>query len=121
MKPSRRSLPSLESLETRFCPAVRVSVLGSAMTVLGDHAANAISISDTGAGGITVVGDGRTFNASGITSLRVRAQDGNDQLSYTLTGASTGIRAIDIDLEKGNDSASVDLAAGVASGSLTFE
>ena len=121
MKPTRRPSPRLESLETRLTPTVRVSVLGSAMTVLGDNAINSIAITDNGSGGITVVGDGQTFNAVGISTLRVRAQDGNDQLSYTLSAASTGTRVIDLDLEKGDDTASVDLKAGVASGSFTFE
>lgn len=121
MLTSRRFRPALESLEGRACPAVFVSVVGTVMTVVGDNAANTIAIRDDGAGYLTVTADGQKFEGTGITAVRVRAQAGDDAVSYALTAPLTGLRSVDLDLEKGNDAALIDLRPGVAGGALNFQ
>lgn len=112
----RRSL-RLENLEARECPAATITVLGSVMTIRGDNLANNIAISDNGQNAVTATVDALApVTATGITTIRVNAEAGNDVFAYRLTGAAGTPRSLFVDLGKGNDSGSLNLGAGFAAG-----
>lgn len=111
----------VEALELRDCPAVFLSVVGNTLVALGDNGNNTVTITDDGRGGVSATGDGRTVSGTGISNILVSTQAGADTFSYALTGALAGNRLLAVDLGRGDDTGSLNLAAGVASGNLLAE
>jgi len=76
-------VPSLEALESRWCPVVSASALRGTLTVLGDAAANSINLQDNANGTVVLRADGaapRTF--TGISRIVLDGRDGNDTIDY---------------------------------------
>ena len=55
-RPFRQFAPSLETLETRFCPTVSVVASGHTLLIQGDDSANRVSITDNGSAGGELTG-----------------------------------------------------------------
>jgi hypothetical protein len=112
----RRTVLGCEHLEGRDCPAI--IVLGSYMAVVGTSAADAVAITDDGAGTVTATLNGTTRTATGIQTVAVLTFGGNDSISYTLTGAQSGRRAVAVDAGAGDDT--VSLTGGAVGGLFAF-
>lgn len=105
-----RSL-QFDVLEDRNCPST-VIVDAGVLVVQGDDEANSIAITDDGAGNLTAVVDGQTYNASNISKVVVHGRDGDDDFSYQLTGErTTGLR-LNLHMGDDNDLVTLDFAAG---------
>jgi hypothetical protein len=86
-----RFAPRLEELESRLTPTLTVTHIGSSLAI---HAVGPLQVNsshfahvfDDGAGDITVVADGVTTTATGITSISMSGGNFVDQMAYTLTG-----------------------------------
>jgi hypothetical protein len=83
--------PRIEELECRLTPALTVTHVGTSLTIaaVGTAQLNSshfVHIFDDGAGDITVVADGVTTTATGITSISLSGGKFVDVMAYTLTG-----------------------------------
>jgi hypothetical protein len=112
----RRTVLGCEHLEGRDCPAI--IVIGSYMAVIGTAAADAVAITDDGAGTVTATLNGTTRTAAGIQTVAVLTFGGADSISYTLEGAQSGRRAVVVDAGAGNDT--VSLEGGAVGGLFAF-
>jgi hypothetical protein len=112
-----RFLPSPEALEDRCCPVVSIVPLGRTLLVLGDGAANTVTVTDQGNGTVaaTVTGPSNSAarTANNVTTIVVLAGDGADTVTYQLDSPLTTARALLVELGRGNDSATLDASAGV--------
>lgn len=118
---ARHSLLQCEHLETRDCPAVRIGVAGPLLFVIGDRAANTIAITDDGKGTVTATSGTQSVTGTGIRAIRVNAEAGDDNVTYTQTAARTVPLALSIDLGKGNDTGKIDMKAGATAGLIAAE
>jgi hypothetical protein len=112
---SGRFVPRLEALGDRWCPSVTVQRFGSELWVLGNGAADTVSIMDNGQGQVSVTADGRTVTRTGVKQIQVHTRGGDDAVDYTLTGPATRESRLKIDLGAGNDTATLE-ADGVRLG-----
>jgi hypothetical protein len=112
---SDRFVPRLEALSDRWCPSVTVQRFGSELWVLGNGAADTVSVTDNGQGQVSVTADGRTVTRTGVKQIQVRTGAGDDVVNYTLTGPATRESRLKIDLGSGNDTATLE-ADGVRLG-----
>src|SRR4051794_10847630 len=110
-------VPRLESLEGRQLLAaaatqvrIREAVSGStaALMINGTNRPDLIQIADNGsgqAGNVTVsLGDGTTYTSKNAISLiQVNGKQGNDQVSYNLTGDLVAARSLSVSLGAGDD------------------
>src|SRR5262245_48931065 len=114
---SPQSRPRLEVLEGRSCPAVAIVTFAGTMFVLGDSAANDVTITDQGDGNVEAVitspSNTATREASNITNIVVLAGGGNDTVDYQLDNAVTRAKTLLVDLGSGNDVANLNASAGV--------
>lgn len=91
----RRATPRLEALEDRCVPAISVVFGAGTLSILGDGAANVITINDAGSGAIgsvSVTADGvTTANTAVITSLSITVNTlgGPDAVRYNLNNDLT--------------------------------
>jgi hypothetical protein len=118
----RRFVPRLESFDERILPTVQVLPLTAdgTLTILGDDAANVITISDTGKdpASLIVEADGQFYFVDGfVARIQVFTAGGDDVVEYQLSSDLTSHRTVSVDLGLGNDSftATLDgqtLAAG---------
>src|SRR5262245_27576620 len=109
-----RFVPRLEILPDRSLPSVTAAITPDTtiLTITGDDAANSITIRDSGqAGGITVVGDGQTFQFDpNFSAIVVNTGLGDDTVEYDLAGAMTANRIITANLGRGADRFTANLA-----------
>ena len=108
--------PAFDLMEGRDCPAVTCSLVGGALTVLGDMGANAVTVSTAAQGSVEVTGDGQVFDFTGVQSVRVATGDGNDQVVLRVlegAGAPVGLTAT-VDLGGGDDTAEVTVVSFTA-------
>jgi len=113
-----RFVPRLEVLEDRWCPSVTLQTNGPELRIDGNAAADTVSISDNGAGRVSVTANGRTTAFTGITQIRMQTGGGNDAVDYQLTGPITAEHQVRIDLGGGADTATIH-ASGVQIGAKT--
>jgi hypothetical protein len=110
--------PSLEALENRTCPSASIQILPGAMILHGDGAADQMTVVDDGHGGVTasIVTPTGTVNASasGIRSIKYDVGAGNDTISFSLSGQLTTALNLKVNLEQGNDQATLDFSQGIA-------
>ena len=123
---SNRFVPRLEAFDERTLPSVTVAPAAPGSTILmitGDAAANTITISDSGqTGGLIVVGDGQTFQVTDpVTAIVVDTGDGSDSVTYNLTGTLSGLRSIDVELGRGNDVFTANLAGQALSAGANLD
>jgi hypothetical protein len=112
---SNRFVPRLQALDDRALPSVSYDLQGTFLFVHGDAAANQITISDDGtATGVSVTSDdGNNWsNPTGatITHVFVDTQDGDDVVTYNLTGPLGVNRLVDVDLGLGADSFTANIS-----------
>ena len=100
-------VPRLEALEDRWCPSVTLQTNGPELRIQGNAADDVISITDNGAGRVSVTANGKTSAFTGITQLRIDTGDGNDTIDYQLTGSTVADHLVRIDLGSGTDSVSI--------------
>jgi hypothetical protein len=86
-----RFAPRIEELESRLTPSLTVTQVGSSLTIHAVGSAQVFSshfahVFDDGAGDITVVADGVTTTATGITNISMSGGKFVDVMAYTLTG-----------------------------------
>ena len=108
-----RFVPRLQAFDDRSMPSVTAVMIPNSgiLTITGDAAANSITIQDGGqSGGVTVVGDGQTyqFNET-VRAIVVDTGDGNDVVSYNLLGTLVASRNIVLELGKGADTFTANL------------
>ncbi len=118
-----RFAPKLESLEAREVPAgIQVLVNNNVLQIIGDNHANAIAIHDNGQGKISVEFGNESFTVSGIATVKIDANGGNDTVHYKLTGPLKTTETIVAKLGSGADQGDFNFLAGVASnGHLTLK
>jgi hypothetical protein len=101
---------------------VAVFAAGGALVVFGTKADNTIHITDDGNGGVSVTVDGGAASSfTGIKNIVVHGRDGNDTVNYQLTGPATLGTHLNLHLGNGNDTATLDFAAGVNSPRLKVD
>jgi hypothetical protein len=120
---SRRNgfVPRMEVLEDRWCPSVTLQTNGPELRIQGNAAADIISISDNGAGRVSVTANGQTRAFNGITQVRVDSGDGNDSVDYQLTGSTVTDHLVRIDLGSGTDSVSLRASGVQLGGKVEFD
>lgn len=103
-----RYRPRIEALEDRSVPAVTHSVIGTTLTLRGDAGRNVIVINDNGANqgaNLTVTADGAPIVVpTFINTIDINTFNGNDQVTYNLTGSLIGgFRNLNCILGRGDD------------------
>src|SRR5437899_9350407 len=103
----RSFVPRCEALEHRCCPSANIVTLGHTMFVIGDAAANTVTIQDDGHGNVTASITSPTGTASatksGINAILVDTRGGDDVINYALTGDVVQRMALAIYAGTGND------------------
>ena len=112
---TRRFVPRLECFDERALPSVSYVLSGATLFVHGDAAANTITINDNGsATGVSVTSsDGNNWsnlNGVTITHVFVDTQDGDDTVTYNLTGTLAVNRLVDASLGLGADTFTANIA-----------
>jgi hypothetical protein len=120
---AHRFLPTLEALETRWCPsAVGISQNGSTLVIQGDSANDTVKISDNGQGAISasisLASGTKTVNATGITTIKINSGNGSDSISYALTNPLAQQEQLTLNMGKGNSQINLDFSAGLQYGQL---
>jgi hypothetical protein len=111
--------PSVEALESRWCPSgASIQLTGHTLVVHGDSAADQISVVDNGKGGvsasITTPHGTLTGGASGVQAITIESGDSGDHVSFALSGQLTSALSLKLCLGKGSDTANLDFTAGIA-------
>ena len=109
---SRRFRPRLEMLDDRSLPSATYVLTGETLAITGSSGPDAIAITDTGTeAGVTVASDNVViFQATTrITSIVVTTLEGNDTVTYDLTGPLTVTRLLNVDLGRGADTFTASL------------
>ena len=114
-------VPRLEVLEDRWCPSVTLQTNGPELRIQGNAAADVISITDNGAGRVSVTANGKTSAFNGITQVRIDTGDGNDMVDYQLTGSTVADHQVRIDLGSGTDSVSIRASGLQLAGKTEFD
>jgi len=122
---ARRSRPSLEALEARWCPsAAGIVQHGSTLLIQGDGSNDTITVSDNGQGGvtasITLVKGTQTKTATGITDIKIDAGGGNDTITYGLTGSLSQQEKLMLCLDQGSSQATLDYSQGLTDATLAI-
>jgi len=110
----------LEQLEDRCCPST-FTVNGSNLVIQGDNAANVVELTDDGQGNLTGTVDGEAVEGAGITNVVFHGRKGDDSFTYTLTGQRTTGQHLVLNLGDGDDTVTLDYAAGVAGPRLKID
>src|SRR5437879_4909278 len=128
--------PTMEALESRWCPATSVSPLQNGIvTVTGDDTSNTVAITQndnlnklvirtegalsySALLGRTVITSVWEFPSDQVTDVVINLKGGNDQLTYQLGGGSdfTNGKRITADLGSGDDVATFNFADNGAGG-----
>jgi hypothetical protein len=116
----RRFVPRLEALEDRRVLDASFSVADGVLTVTGDSKANVVEITDDN-GVLTVIVDGETVpetELEGVTDVVLKLGNGNDDVTYTLTGdlAADTARSIEVNLGNGKDTFTGTLNGAIGDG-----
>ena len=85
---SRWYTPCLDALERRQCLSVTIQANGPELRIDGNDAADTVSITDNGQGGVAVTANGRTTAFTGISQIVVQTRGGDD----TVGGGDTDVR-----------------------------
>ncbi len=94
-------LPGLEQLEMRAVPAVTVSLAAGVLTVNGSSGNDSIVVRES-AGKVTISGWSKAYSAGSVSSVLVKAGQGNDSVSLTGLKATWNKR-ITVTSAAGND------------------
>jgi len=112
--------PRVERLENRWCPAVDVFLYGRSMIIRGDANNDLINIQDDGQGNVSATisntASSDSLSASGVLSVVVYGNNGDDTVNYNLTADLVQRRNIYLYLGNGNDQANLNLNAGLDAG-----
>ncbi len=100
--------PLLETLESRWCPAVTMSVENEhILQVVGDRGDNQVEVTMQGFL-VTVTGDGVTQTFRGIDTVNINTWAGRDGVQIVATELPAGSDcSVNVDLGAGNDSFSL--------------
>jgi hypothetical protein len=121
---SGRTLPGVEPLEDRTCLST-LSFSGHILTLTGDNANDTITIRDDGHGDVTAsIKSGsatKSISEKGVQGVVVHTGNGNDTVTYALTGKMTTSRSLEIDLGKGDDQVAMNFSKGVSAPGLNVK
>ena len=110
--PHKSFMPRVEGLEGRLCLACTIDVDDDTLTIRGDDAANAVTLTLDGAGGVAVVCDGAAQQQfDGIQEINLRTRGGDDTVNLLATGELTQKLELELNLGDGNDVADLKFAA----------
>jgi hypothetical protein len=106
-------------------PRASVRFHGHTLQVKGTNGADTVSIQDDGQGNITVVvtradGTTQTFTGTDIRNIIVNTRGGDDNVTFTQTGARSSSLHLFLNLGSGDDKANLDLSPGSTSGALNI-
>jgi hypothetical protein len=119
---TRRCLPRLEALESRWCPSTApapagVFQHGQTLVIHGDGSNDTITVTDDGKGdvsaSITLATGTKSLSATGIRAITIESGGGNDTIGYALTGTLGQAEKIQVCLDKGSSQVNLDFSAGV--------
>jgi hypothetical protein len=121
---SRRFVPRLEVLADRSLPSVTAAIVPGTtiLQITGDEFDNAVTISDGGDQGVITVAGGelpQSFDAALVDSILVQTFDGDDTVTYNLTGPLSTTRLVTVDLGRGYDTFTANLDNQTISGAGT--
>jgi hypothetical protein len=113
-----RFQPAMETLEDRWCPSASSITLQGQHTLVihTTHAADAITITDNGQGGVSATvtgGDTLSGGGASVTGVVVIADAGNDSISYAATGQVTVNHNIRLNLKGSHDQVSFNFNDGI--------
>ena len=95
-----------------MCLACTIDADDDTLTIRGDDAANAVTLTLDGAGGVAVVCDGSAEQQfDGIKEIDIRTRGGDDTVTLTATGELTEKLELNLNLGQGNDVADLEFAA----------
>ena len=119
---SGRVRPQLEILEDRCCPS-GVSLQNHVLTLTGDSTNSMMTVRDGGHGNISVeIEDGHgkwhDLSATGVTTINVNSNGGNDRIEYDLTNTLTSSETLNLNLGKGNDQVHLNFTQKITASSL---
>jgi hypothetical protein len=119
---SGRVRPQLEILEDRCCPS-GVSLQNHILTLTGDSTNSTMIIRDGGHGNVTAqVEDGHgkwhSLTATGVSTITVNSNGGNDNIQDTLTNTLTTSETLNLNLGKGNDQVHLNFNQKITAPSL---
>ena len=110
--PHKTFLPRVEALERRLCLACTIDADDDTLTIRGDDAANAVTLTLDGAGHVAVVCDGAAEEQfDGIKAIDIRTRGGDDSVTLLATGELTEKLELNLNLGNGNDVADLEFAA----------
>src|SRR3954471_7508527 len=114
----RRSfIPELEVLEGRCCPTVTSTFKGGVLTITGNGDDDVVAITAQNKA-ITVVADGTTTTFNNVKAINVNLDGGNDQLTVDLSGSTAKDLVVNANTGAGNDQVAVTLGAVQANARL---
>lgn len=114
-----RFSPKLETLDDRIVPSCTWVESDGVLTITGSQRANVVDIVDDGTT-LTITCDGENVDVSAdVTSIVLRMANGNDRVSYSLTGdlAAGTARSLEVWLGNGNDGFVGDISGNLLDGS----
>jgi hypothetical protein len=119
---SGRVRPQLEILEDRCCPS-GVSLQNHVLTLTGDSTNSMMTVRDGGHGNISVEiedghGNWHDLSATGVTTINVNSNGGNDNIEYDLTNTLTSSETWNLNLGKGNDQVHLNFDQKITASSL---
>jgi hypothetical protein len=119
-KPRR---PGVEALESRWCPAVNVTLTGATLKITGDESANQVRILHDDAHNRIQIGDGVsawTFDSSKVSTITADLKGSDDLLSYRTLSDLGRNTTLQINLGSGNDALEMEVG-NVAGARLTCQ
>jgi hypothetical protein len=125
---TRTASPRFEALEGRLCLSVTVTTLpadggGRELKIVGNGAADTVTITDSGNGHVEVTGaGGNLIGASdNVSVIRFNGKTGADTVNYNLANPLAHKESVFFELGSRADNVSIDLSQGINGKNLDFE
>jgi hypothetical protein len=112
-----RALLGVEALEDRCCPTT-LSLIGHTLLIQGSNANDVVTVRDDGIGdvtaNITAPGVNKSITAHSVQKVVIQPGNGNDHVTYQLTGNLKVASNLEVDLGSGDDTVKLDYSKGIS-------